>query len=221
MLELQPGIFQLKNQYVNLYLLVEPAQISLIDTGIKKSGAKLVLASIQKLGRHTIDLKHILITHADPDHTGSVAELKAITGATIFAHSLDGKAMGEGRPGRPPKGFLAPLINLMIGSSIPPQTPDRTLAEGQSLPIMGGLEVIETPGHTPGHVAFYNPSRRILFAGDALMSMRGKLSFIQSPFTWDFEVGKTSVQKLSRLGATTVCCGHGPALQGASLKFPF
>jgi glyoxylase-like metal-dependent hydrolase (beta-lactamase superfamily II) len=240
-MEIHPGIFQLKNRYVNLYLLVEPSGVTLIDTGIAKSGAKLVLDTLSQLGHKPTDLKFILITHADPDHTGSVAELKTTTGATVLAHPLDGQAMQEGRAGRRPKGIMAPLINLMLSStrgdkspssdgsrssgfvtsSIPPQAPDDILNDGQELPLLGGLQVISTPGHTPGHIAFYLPSRKILFAGDALMSMRGKLSFMNSPFTWDYPQGMQSVQKLSKLGVTTVCCGHGTVVQGEKIKFPF
>jgi glyoxylase-like metal-dependent hydrolase (beta-lactamase superfamily II) len=220
-MEILPNIFQLKNRYVNLYLLVEAATITLIDTGISKSGAKLVLEKLSSLGYQASDLKTILITHADPDHTGSVAELKAATGATVLAHGLDAQAMAQGRPGRPPKGFLAPLIKIMLGQGIPAQISDGILADGQELPLLGGLKVIATPGHTPGHLAYYVPSKKILFAGDAMMSMRGKLSFIDSPFTWDYQQGMKSVANLSKLGATTVCCGHGGVLKGEAIKFPF
>jgi glyoxylase-like metal-dependent hydrolase (beta-lactamase superfamily II) len=216
-MEILTDVFQLKNRYVNLYLLAEPSGLTLIDTGITKSGAKLVLETISKLGRQPTDLKTILITHADPDHTGSAAELKALTDAKIFAHTLDGQEMAAGRAGRPPQGFLAPVIKLMLSSHIPAQTPDGFLEDDQVLPMMGGLQVIATPGH----LAFYIPSKKILLAGDAMMSLRGKLSFMRSPFTWDYAQGVKSVQKLSKLGVTTVCCGHGEVIRGEAIKFPF
>jgi glyoxylase-like metal-dependent hydrolase (beta-lactamase superfamily II) len=219
-MELLPDIYMLKNRYVNLYLLVEDSGLTLIDTGIVKSGPKLVLETISSLDYQPQSIKTILITHADPDHTGGAAELKAATDATVLAHSLDGKAMAEGKPGRPPQGFLAPVIKNLATSSIPAQTPDGVI-ENQELPIMGGLQVIATPGHTPGHLAYYLPSKKILFAGDSMMSLFGRLVFFNNPFVSDFAQGKKSVQKLSSLGATTVCCGHGPVVKGEAVRFPY
>ena len=67
------GVYQLPNSFVNLYLILEQHGLTLIDTGLQKSGAAVVLAALAQLGRQPSDLKRILITHADPDHIGSVA----------------------------------------------------------------------------------------------------------------------------------------------------
>jgi glyoxylase-like metal-dependent hydrolase (beta-lactamase superfamily II) len=86
--------------------------------------------------------------------------------------------------------------------------------------VLGGLKAIFTPGHTPGHVSFYSQSKKILFAGDSLNTMGGKLQFTDGPFTGDFVQGQNSVRIEAALGAEIVCCGHGVPLQG-NLKFPF
>jgi glyoxylase-like metal-dependent hydrolase (beta-lactamase superfamily II) len=221
-LEIVPGVYLLKNTFVNIYLIAEATGLALIDTGIRRSGPKLVLQAIAELGREPADLKHILITHSDGDHTGGAQELKAATGATLYATPHDGQKMAQGLAGREasgPLGWLAGSITKRI-APIMPQAPDQWLEDGQELPVLGGLRAIFTPGHTPGHVSFYSPTRQILFAGDSLNTTRRKLQFMAGPFTWDFARGQESVRAQSRLGAQVVCCGHGEPLKG-DLQFPY
>lgn len=220
-MEILPGIHQLKNSFVNLYLIVEDDGLTLIDTGIGRSGVKLVLETIEKLGRTPGDLKRILITHSDADHTGGAAELKRITGASLLASQHEGDAMARGEPGRPAKGALVGFLTNLMMPKIPPQRADGALIDGQVLPVLGGLRVISTPGHTPGHLSYYAPQRRILFAGDSMNAMGGKLNFGGGPFTWDLERGKDSVRAQSKLEVDAVCCGHGPVLRGPGIPFPF
>ena len=86
---------RLSNAFVNLYLIEEPNEtngLTLIDAGLAKSATQLVLRKIAELGRQPNDLKRILITHADADHYGSAAELKAITGARLYASAAEAEA---------------------------------------------------------------------------------------------------------------------------------
>jgi glyoxylase-like metal-dependent hydrolase (beta-lactamase superfamily II) len=218
-MEIISGVHVLKNSFVNLYLILEPEGLTLIDTGLPKSGAKLVLETIQNLGRKPTDLKRILITHADPDHTGSVHALKAATGATVFASPHDGEKMALGLLGRPGKGIAGFMTKIFLAAPAP-QAADMFLEDGQELPVLGGLKAIFTPGHTPGHVSYYSSSRQILFAGDSMNTMGKKLQFADGPFTGDFVQGQNSVRIQAALGAEIVCCGHGVPMQG-NLKFPF
>lgn len=97
-MEIIPNVHQLNNRFVNLYLIVEPDGLTLVDTGLAKSGPKMVLEQIAKLGKQPGDLKRILITHADPDHTGGAAALKAKTGAKLYASRVEAKAIEAGKP---------------------------------------------------------------------------------------------------------------------------
>jgi glyoxylase-like metal-dependent hydrolase (beta-lactamase superfamily II) len=219
-MEILPDIHQLKNSFVNLYLIIEDDGLTLIDSGLSRSGPKLVLETIQNLGRKPGDLKRILITHSDPDHTGGAAELKRVTGASILASQHEAEAMAQGIAGRPANNpVIGFMMNLMM--KIPPQRADDTLKNAQILPVLDGLQVIATPGHTPGHLSFYLPQRRVLFAGDSLMAMGGKLNFSDGPFTWNLERGKESVRAQSKLDVDAVCCGHGPVVRGPGIQFPF
>jgi glyoxylase-like metal-dependent hydrolase (beta-lactamase superfamily II) len=221
MLEVVSGVYQLPNSFVNMYLIDEPDGLTLIDAGLKRSGAKLVLEALTKLGRQPGDLKRILITHSDGDHVGSSSELREATVANLGISALDGAKLEQGMPGRPGKGWLGKFA-FGVTALLAPITPvkaDTWLEDGVALPVLGGLRVVATPGHTPGHLAFFAPRDGVLFAGDSMMAMGGKLSWSNGPVTDDYALGLQSIRKLEALRPTVVCCGHGTPLKG-SINFP-
>jgi glyoxylase-like metal-dependent hydrolase (beta-lactamase superfamily II) len=214
------GVYRLANGFVNLYLIVEPDGLTLVDTGQPKSGLKTVQAALETLKRAPADIKRILVTHADPDHIGSVAALKKLTGAQVLIGKSDAGAMTEGRASRPPQNAF---VKFLVGAMIPKfegLTADVALEDGMSLPVLGGLTVVATPGHTGGHVAFYSPRDRVLFAGDALHASGGKLAWSRGPFTLDYDEGLRSVRRMEALGARVVLCGHGEPVTGERIAFP-
>jgi glyoxylase-like metal-dependent hydrolase (beta-lactamase superfamily II) len=222
MLEVIQGVYRIPNSFVNLYLIDEPDGATLIDAGLKSSGAKLVLEALSKLGKHPRDLKRVLITHSDGDHVGSLSELRQATGASIGISALDGAMLERGLPGRPGKGWLGALAGAITARIAPimPLKADVWLEDGTELPVLGGLRVVATSGHTPGHLAFFAPRDGVLFAGDALMAMGGRLSWRDGPFTGDYARGWESVRRLEALRPSVVCCGHGNPLKGSALEFP-
>jgi glyoxylase-like metal-dependent hydrolase (beta-lactamase superfamily II) len=88
------------------------------------------------------------------------------------------------------------------------------------LPALGALRVVETPGHTPGHISLFAPSTGILFVGDSLVSANGRLRESRGANTWDQAKAIESVRKQAALGARIVCSGHGPVVMDAGNKFP-
>ncbi len=224
-MEIIPGVHVLKNNFVNMVLISDAAGLTLIDAGIAKSGPKLVLQKIAALGLKPSVLKNILITHSDPDHVGGANELKRLTGAKIFASAHEGERMSLGKMGREPRGAIGFVANSIMGliAPMPPQAADGVLKDGDVLPYLGGLHVLATPGHTPGHLAFFAPAQGVLFAGDSCNTMGknsgSRIQFAGGPFTWDFAVGKKSLAVLASLSASTIVCGHGEPLQG-QLVFP-
>jgi glyoxylase-like metal-dependent hydrolase (beta-lactamase superfamily II) len=115
--------------------------------------------------------------------------------------------------------FLIAMMSRLIKPT--PIQVDEILAEGQVLPVFGGLQVVETPGHSPGHLSYFVPSVGILFCGDSMRS-DGKRGFraSRSRNDWDHAQANTSVRKQAGLGAQIVCPGHGPAVREAEGKFP-
>lgn len=89
------GLWQMNLGAVNAYLLDE-GELTVIDTGIPKSEDKII-AGIQALGKNPTDVRHILVTHCHPDHSGSLAALKRLTGATTYMHPIDAAMVRKGR----------------------------------------------------------------------------------------------------------------------------
>jgi len=141
--------------------------LALIDAGLPGSHKK-ILRYLSGLGYARGDLKRILITHADFDHVGGLAALKAASGARVYASAVEAQAIQAGHSSRALKP-RSPIrqncssISWLVSSSLPPSRSDELLTDGQVLPVLDGLQVVETLGHTPGHVSFYAPSAGVLF----------------------------------------------------------
>lgn len=189
-----------------VYLIEDPDGLTVIDAGLGSAAQKIV-KQLTAIGRRPTEVKRLLITHAHPDHIGGLAELQQITGAEVIAHVLE-RPMIEGR---------VSITRRAPGSS-PSDTPvkaarvQREVQGGETLPeVLGGLEVLFTPGHAPGHVCFWQPEKRLLFCGDVVLHLRG-LRLPIATFTVDMDENKRSVKKLAELDARVVCFGHGQPL---------
>jgi glyoxylase-like metal-dependent hydrolase (beta-lactamase superfamily II) len=210
----------------NSYILADPDGLTIIDTGLPYS-EKTTLRYMAGKGWSARDIKRILITHADLDHYGCLATLQKESGACTYASRLEAVAMAKGRSSRPiDRNGNNTFQRLLIAffSRIMKATPvevDQSLAEGQYLPILGGLQVVETPGHSPDHVSFFVPSSGILFCGDSMRSDGNKgFRGSRSRNDWDHAVASASVRKQAGLGAQIVCPGHGPVVRDAGNQFP-
>jgi glyoxylase-like metal-dependent hydrolase (beta-lactamase superfamily II) len=221
-MEIIPNVHLIPNGFVNAYLIVDPDGLTLIDAGMARNG-KAILDYIAGLGRSPGDLRRILVTHADPDHVGALAALKAASGARIACAPAEAEAIAAGRSSREikPGLLLKPLFGLVsLFFKTVPATVDDLLADGQVLPVLGGLRVMATPGHTPGHVSLFAPAAGILFSGDSLISQGDRLYLSRPANTWDAALAQASARAQAALGATIVCPGHGPVVTDAAGKFP-
>jgi glyoxylase-like metal-dependent hydrolase (beta-lactamase superfamily II) len=208
----------------NSYLIVEPEGLTIVDTGMPYS-EKRTLEYISRQGRSARDIKRILITHADLDHYGCLSALKNASGARTYASSIEAGAIAAGKSSRPVNRsvgrFQRFMINMMGKLLIArPVQVDELLAEGQVLPVLGGLHVVETPGHAPAHLSYFSPSTGILFCGDSMRSDGRGFRGSRSRNNWDQAMAEASVRKQRELGAAIVCPGHGPAVYDAVEKFP-
>ncbi len=114
--------------------------------------------------------------------------------------------------------MVSALSRMMF--KLTPTAVAEFLTDGQVLPILGGLRVVATPGHTPGHVSFFAPGPGILFAGDSLRSGNGRLNPSGNMITWDQEKANVSIRTQASLGAKIVAVGHGQVVMDAAGKFP-
>jgi glyoxylase-like metal-dependent hydrolase (beta-lactamase superfamily II) len=220
--EIIPNVHHIPGVMANPYLILDADGLTLIDTGVPGS-AKKILKYIHDLGRAPGDLRRILISHADMDHVGSLAALKAASGARVFASAIEAEAIAAGHPSRAVRGgglqkWLFSLVGRFFKSQ--PTQVDEILSEGEVLPVLGGLRVVSTPGHTPGHISLFAPSVGVLFAGDSLTSQNGELRGSRAAYTWDPAKAEEAVRVQAALCARIVCAGHGPVVLEAAAKFP-
>jgi glyoxylase-like metal-dependent hydrolase (beta-lactamase superfamily II) len=218
------NVFVVPGAVANPYLLVDTDGVTVIDAGLPRSERK-ILAYLASLGKQARDVKRIIITHADFDHIGGLAALQRASGARTYASQIEADAIAMGRSSREIKatGFSLRRVLFSLLRPFMKLTPfqvDEILAEGQTLPVLGGLRVIETPGHTPGHISLFAPAVGVLFCGDSMVSNDHGLHGSRPGITWDETRARESERKQAALGARIVCSGHGPVVMDADGKFP-
>lgn len=223
-MKIMDNVYLVPDVVANTYILVDPDGLTLIDAGLPRSEKK-ILAYVASLGKSAQDVKRILLTHSDIDHVGSLAALQKLTGARTYASRIEAEAIARGKPSREiqrprvsPMRILFALMSPFF-KAVPLQV-DETLADGQSLPILGGLQVVETPGHTPGHISLFAARQGILFCGDSMVTDKDGIQGSRPAVTWDEAQAWESVKRQAALGASTVCSGHGPVAMDAADKFP-
>lgn len=220
-MEIIPGVYQINARASNCILIVENDESILIDAGVKNS-LSLIEDFLHQLGKSPADLTRILLTHADLDHVGAAMALKAQSGATIYASQIAADALAEGHSSRQVKaGIFSPIFSWFErrgGAML--VTVDKILAGGDTLPILGGMDVLETPGHTPGHLSFYFPAHKLLVAGDSVSTQVDKVLYNRmKAFNWDQATMQASVHMQAELQPEIVTSGHGPVVFDAAGKF--
>ena len=197
--------------------------LTLVDTGASQD-ARGIRDAIASLGRDVRDVRHILVTHCHPDHSGGLAELKRLTSARIYMHRRDALLVATGRAMRrlvPAPGIQnAILYRLMIApkpTTVHPVKADVLVGNGDVIPVAGGISVIHTPGHTEGHLVFLAQDRGVVFLGDAASNILGLNLMVAYEH---LQQGVMSLQHLCRFDFGFACFGHGPPIrQDAAKRF--
>jgi hydroxyacylglutathione hydrolase len=151
------------DRFVYVYLLYG-SRVVLIDTGVAGS-ERVVFDYLRQTGRRPEEIAMVLVTHAHPDHIGAARRIQAATGCLIAAHELDRPWIEDvslQARERPVPGFET----LVAG----PVGVDRVLGGGDRLAVDMELtlEVLHTPGHSPGSISFVLPEDGVLLTGDAI-----------------------------------------------------
>ena len=161
--------------YSRSFIIDGDEGVTLIDTGLPKNDGAIVEV-LSSIGRSVEEVRRIAITHAHFDHFGNAAVFKRKSGARVFAPKRDAAAIrGEEKTPHPPVldrlPFLKPVLGLLPGAD--PVEVDTLIAEGEQNGLPGDLKVIDTPGHTPGHVSFLlERAGGVLFVGDAAVATK-------------------------------------------------
>jgi len=203
------------------YLIIDPTGLTLIDAGMPFSASR-ILRFIQKLGFQPDDLDRIIITHSDIDHIGGLEIIRSATKAKVYTSPIEAEAIRSGEPSRriSGRGAMKPLVTLLAPlSKARPSIVEDTLEDGQVLPLLGGLQVIYTPGHTPGHISLYSPSTKILFSGDSFLIRPERFIPSYGFNNWDSSESIKSYQLQAELHSEIVCGGHGWTKENIGIKF--
>jgi glyoxylase-like metal-dependent hydrolase (beta-lactamase superfamily II) len=176
-------------QFVSAYILYRGGEAALVDTGVGGSAAA-IQAALGEAGLEWGAIGHVILTHKHPDHVGSVDEVMSqASGAALYAGAAD---IPE------------------IASATPPQA----VGDGDSV---FGLEIIDSPGHTLGHISVLDAAAGILVTGDALNGTGSGVGPPDPGFSEDMAVAMDSVLKLGGFSYEVALFGHGePLLEGAS-----
>jgi glyoxylase-like metal-dependent hydrolase (beta-lactamase superfamily II) len=178
-------------RYVLVYALEIPGGVAIIDAGWNTDEAYTALADgLGIAGYAMTDVKAVLVTHIHADHYGLAGRVREVSGAWIGLHGADAALLRDRydddaieslisrerallvRCGVPEltAGELS-MASMMIKSHVSLARPDRLIEDGESLDLPGwDLRAVWTPGHSPGHLCFVEPGRRLLFSGDHVLA---------------------------------------------------
>jgi glyoxylase-like metal-dependent hydrolase (beta-lactamase superfamily II) len=205
------NLIKLTRMFVmNCYLVREDDGFTLVDTGMSGS-AKAIVKAAESFGK---PIRRITLTHAHVDHIGSLDALHALLpDAEVSITAREARFM-SGDLSLDPREQHDKLAG---GFPVCTTKPNRMLTPGDHV---GSLEVIATPGHTPGHISFFDPRNRTIIAGDAYQTQGGvatpgmiRLLFpLPAMATWSKADGLRSAEALLKLQPSQLAVGHGKVL---------
>jgi glyoxylase-like metal-dependent hydrolase (beta-lactamase superfamily II) len=199
---------------VNSFAFVEDdGSVTLVDCGLKRAPARIV-ADLAAIGRAPGDVTRIVLTHAHTDHAGGLAELRRRAGDPVVeVHEAEAAFVREGVS--PP-----PDLSLSVGRLMA-RGPDqrfgrvevgRELHDGDVLPVAGGLRVVHTPGHTPGHVSLLHEPGDVLITGDSIFNVRG-VRWPFGPACTDARQTRRTARRLVDLPFSVAAFTHGAEIR--------
>jgi len=195
-----------------MFVIVED-RLTLIDTGFRGS-LRRITEFVNSIGRDIQEIDLAIITHNHLDHIGSLAELRELTDIKTAIHRIDVENTVNELPypggKRINKLFtIPPLASLRERLVMDAGDANMLLDDGNLLPVLGGLRVIHTPGHTAGSISLYAERDKLLFVGDALQKHYGRPCPPSKMVSSDLEVALDSIEKMAQLNCDIICFGHG------------
>lgn len=205
-----PGIHQVRMLGADAFLLADD-ELTLIDAGMVGS-LGLLERYLRRIGRDISELTRIVCTHGHPDHIGGVHELvRGRDDVNVLMHPGDLASLNVTlrealdrtvQPGVR-RGRLISYLTRTPADCVP-------IEDGALLPVLGGVRVVHTPGHTPGSICLYAERDRIVFTGDVLQVVRGRLTYASAFFSHDYPQARASVERLVELDVAAIAMSHYP-----------
>ncbi len=179
--------------FVSAYLLVRGTEVAIVDTGTSGSTGEIE-ATLSDVGLGWANVGNVILTHRHGDHVGSLPGVADAASEAI---------LGTG------------------AEDVSATNAPRTIEAYEDGAVVFGLQIIATPGHTPGHIAVWDPDTAILVAGDALngegSGVGGVIEGIAGPnpqFSPDMDGAIASARKMAALAPDTIFFGHGEPKNG-------
>ncbi len=214
-MKIKDNIHLITGNAANVYLINGKDGLILIDSGLSNSFEK-ISEYFRQMDCSLGEIKHIVITHADDDHYGGLYRLKNATNARVYASGIEADAIR--------RGDLSRELNLGVFSKIlfrlirilnrtKPVMVDQIISAGMSIADDPNTEVIDSTGHTPGHISIYMKREKVLFAGDSLRQAKdGRITLSPAVSIWDEKQALASMERQLRLNIEIICPGHGPVI---------
>ncbi|MDA0797466.1 MAG: MBL fold metallo-hydrolase [Chloroflexi bacterium] len=207
--EVGDGVFQLSSLGARVAAIEHDGDVMLVDTGARGS-FPLVAKSLASLGLSTDRVRSVVLTHSHPDHAGALATVVARTGATVGVHDDDADVLET----HDDVGSLFPLLPARFNRKLSrsmydgPVTPSDRFVEDVTLDWPDPVQLIHTPGHTPGSVSLYLPAIKMIMVGDALQYRFNRLAGPARLVTHDYAQALRSLHRLVELDFETMVFSH-------------
>lgn len=214
---LAPGVHRIPTlgDFINSYAFVDDdGSVTLVDCGIKRAPAKIV-AGLAAIGKHPRDVQQIILTHAHSDHAGGSAEMVKRTGVPgISVHVDEVQYVETGTaPPRDTSTRLGAIFAKVPFGGFAPSPVVQEFRDGDLLPTGGGLRVLHTPGHSPGHISLLHEPSGVLITGDAIWNMRAKMTWPTKAFCTSFKENVQTAHALGEIEYAIAAFTHGPEIR--------
>lgn len=236
MREIAEGVAVLPIVFVNAYFVGAPDEPwVLVDSGIPQGFERVVKAAEERYGA-SVAPQAIILTHGHFDHAGAARQCAEHWNAPIYAHAMEMPYLTNRSNYPPPDptigGFLPFASRFMPSGAVDLGEHLHPLPDDGTVPHLPSWKWIYTPGHSPGHISLWREHDATLIVGDALatadfdstwgaITKKQQLAYGGSPFVYDWQKSRDSVQSLAQLKPFVLACGHGTPMSGPELALQF
>lgn len=219
---LAPGVYRIPTlgDFINSFAFIgDDGSITLIDCGTKRA-PKTLIKALDAIGATPRDVTRIVLTHAHNDHAGGAAAMVGRSNVEgVAVHSADAEYIRGGTTSPRDKSVrLGAIFARLPGGGFAPVPVSEELSDGSVLDIAGGVRVLHTPGHSPGHISLLHEPTRVLITGDAIWNMRARMSWPVAAFCASFTQTQQTAHILGEVEYDVAAFTHGPEIRSGARR---